>query len=152
MISVSKYNNLVAHLVNEIPGLRHYILAVREEQFKEKVKNISRDQLPLLLAVIPSADGIGDHDNYSDRDNFLMFVLTKRDGSDKTDATMVNDFETTQSIAMTIKHKLIEISGDCEASFHAELEHLMIDSFHVDPEFNFLGFDGWSLTFSCRSY
>lgn len=152
MIRIRTFKELMAHLVDEIAGLNHYIVAVREEQFKEKVKDLSTDQMPLLLAVIPSADGEGDHDNYSDRDNYLMFVLTRRESSDKNDDNMIDDYESTQDAMLAIKDKLIEIAADCSSPYHQEMEHLIVDSFHMDPEFNFQGFDGWSCTFVCKTY
>ena len=152
MISVNNFKNLTEHLVSEIDGLNHSIVTVQEEHFHKKAKDLTTDQMPLLLAVIPSADGEGDHDNYSDRDNFLMFVLTRREGSDRNDANLIQDYHDTQQAILAIKHKLIEISGDCDAEFHQVMQHLIIDSFHFDPEYNFNGWDGWSCTFVNKRY
>lgn len=152
MIGVRLYKNLVSGLVDDIPELKHYIVAVREEQFKDKIKDLTSSQMPLLLAVIPSSDGEGTRDNYSDRDNYLMFILTKRNASDKNNDTMIDDFELTQNITMAIKEKLIEIASDCTHDHHTAMEHLSVESFHIDPEYNFHGFDGWVMSFISQVY
>ncbi len=147
MISVNKFKELVIHLVASIDGINHHVITVQEDHFHKKAKDLTTDQMPLLLAVIPSADGEGDHDNYGDRDNFLMFVLTRREGSDRNDDNMITDYHDTQQAIMAIKEKLIEISENCDSEFHPDLQNLALDSFHMDPEYNFNGWDGWSMTF-----
>lgn len=149
----SRFRDFAQYLVDNIEGLNHKVVTVKEEHFKQYAKDIDPSKLPLLLAVIPSLDGDGpDADNYSDEEAHLMFVLTNRAASDRTPENEISDYDLTYEITQAIKDLTIDNSAECERPFHPELQHLVIKSFHLDPEYNFMGFDGYSISFRVKTY
>ena len=146
MINVKTYREYFERAVSEIPELQGCIVVAAEEALAKKIKDI--DSFPLLVAVIPSADPhTFDSDNFSDSNIALLFVLTRRGKSNYTEETFLDDLETTQGIISQLKLLMIADMQDCSSAGHPVMKNLDPGSFHQDPEYNYLGCDGWSLSF-----
>lgn len=88
-----------------------------------------------------------DSDSVLESNQCLVFILGKRPVSDKTDDTLISDMSITQSAMQQLKNLMLADRNDCDAEFHDVMKRLNVMSLHQDPEYNYLGCDGWSLSF-----
>ncbi len=80
MIKPSDYKSYWNHALEEIDGLKASFIVATEAGLSKKIKDISSDQLPFLVAVLPSADPKSpDVDNQVEENQTIIFVLTKRE-------------------------------------------------------------------------
>ena len=146
MINVKTYKNYWQDMVNRLSDLKESVLVANEAQLKEKIDDL--DDFPVLVATIPSADGKAtDVDNKKEVTNCLIFILKKVAASDRTDDSYIDDMQLMQQMIEEIEDKMEADKTDCDSSWHDLLKHLDVASYHIDPEFNYLGCDGWSLSF-----
>lgn len=148
MIGISTYTDYWKHCVEEIDSLKSYHVVATEEGMGKKIKDISSDQFPALIAVIPSATPhTSDVDSVIERNQALIFILIRRAAADKSDTVFTADMDLTQSVMKAVKQLLTDDHTDCDSKFHVTMKRLKVESFHQDPEYNYLGCDGWSLSF-----
>ena len=150
MVNISTYRDYWDNMVSRITNLKAAYLVATETQLQKKVSDIS--DYPVLVATIPSADPDSkDEDNIKETNTGLIFVLKKVPDSDRTDANYVTDMELMQDIVKAIKDNMLDDKTNCNATYHDLMSNLNEKSFHQDPEYNYLGHDGWSLSFKFGS-
>lgn len=148
MILVQRFKEYFDHCVDDIKALKSAHIVATEEGLGQKIKDIGIDQIPFLVAVIPSADPDSrDTDSVKEKNMSVLFVLTKRDPQDKDESSFINDMGHTQDITKLVKTMMKDDKDDCDAKFHDVMKYLDVNSMHQDPEYNYLGCDGWSLSF-----
>lgn len=146
MVDIRAYYYYWKDMVGRIPNLEGAYLVATEAQLQKKVSNIA--DYPIIVATIPSADPDSkNEDNTGEKNTGLIFVLKKVAESDRTDDSYIDDMARMQTIMKLIKEIMLEDKVDCEASHHEIMRFLDENSFHQDPEYNYLGHDGWSLSF-----
>jgi len=142
MISITTYRDYWKEMVNRIDGLEDTTLVANEAQLKNKLTKEVR--YPLLVATVPSADPDSHNaDNTGEKNSALIFVLEKVAASDRDSDNYVATMEKLQQIMKKVKEAMIEDFENCLMP----MKELEIQSFHQDPEYNYLGHDGWSLSF-----
>ncbi len=147
MIRVRDYNNYFEQMCCWIQGLNGFVLVSGEAQFGEYIRQKSTSDFPLLIALIPSADSIAhDPDNILETATCLIYVMKKVESSDQTADSFLDTMEETQQIMQAIKEKMRADRGRHEIFSHL-LERIDLSRMHTDPEYNYLGCNGWSLSF-----
>lgn len=150
MISIKKYKQYWEHILTEVPDLKAMALVATEEGLGKKIKD--QKDFPLLVVIIPSSDPRSpDPDNIRELNQGIIFILYHRAASDQTDDNYVEDMDNTQLIMKAVKEAMHTDMAECELEFHPEMKELDTNSFHMDPEYNFLGCHGWSLSFQFLS-
>lgn len=146
MVNIKTYRAYWEEMVNRIEELKASYLVANEAQLKDVAGNI--DEYPILVATVPSANPDSrDSDNTAEINTGLLFVLKKVAASDRTDDTYLDDMELMQDILKDVKELMAADYEDCDVAGHAVMHSLQVNSFHQDPEYNYLGHDGWSLSF-----
>lgn len=142
MINIKTYRQYWIDMVTRITGLEGQIIVANEAQLKNKLtKNV---KYPLLVITVPSANPASrDADNVIENNTGLIFLLTKVAASDRDVDNYVNTMESLQNIMKNIKEAMTDDLARCKAP----MTQLDVRSFHEDPEYNYLGHDGWSLSF-----
>ena len=150
MIDFTTYKNYWEGIKSRIPEIKSVLTVATEHHLSKSIKDIS--EFPLLVAVIPSADPVSrDIDNVKEMNTALIFVLTKLAESDTTDETYTAAMQQTQEAMKLVKNTIAADFADCDSAYHNVMERLDVNSFHQDPEYNYLGCNGWSLSFKFKS-
>lgn len=148
MISITRFKEYWAHCANDLKAINSYHVVPTEEALGKKINNLKKTDFPVLVAVIPSSNPKSmDSDSVLESNQCLVFILGKRPVSDKTDDTLISDMSITQSAMQQLKNLMLADRNDCDAEFHDVMKRLNVMSLHQDPEYNYLGCDGWSLSF-----
>jgi len=145
MVNISSLLSLAENLKNNTE-LNHVIWVTTESELSKKLPKASLTSFPALVVVTPSYDSKGsDRESIRDITSLIFFILSKQSHQNIKEEELVMDMDKTLSICKQIE--TILISGfpnqdTCYISNHVDPE-----SFHIDPEFNYLGCNGWSMTF-----
>jgi len=142
MINIKTYRQYWIDMVTRITGLEDQIIVANEAQLKNKLtKNV---KYPLLVATVPSSNPASlDAYNVKESNTGFIFILTKVAASDRDNDSYINTMESLQVVMKNIKEAMTEDFEQCKAP----MSQLDVRSFHEDPEYNYLGHDGWSLSF-----
>lgn len=144
MVPIRQFKSYFETFKTAIYGINTFLLVTKEDDFAAKIKNINPEDFPAMIVVIPSADGNSQNvDNYKDKNTSVAYVLTKTDPISTTDDEKLSILETNQQIIEMVKEKMI---SDASVPGHM-LYRLDLNSLHTDPEYNYMGCNGWSLGF-----
>jgi hypothetical protein len=146
MIKLTDYSAYWKDMVSRVSALKQAILVTDESHLKDYLTK--NPQYPLLVATIPSAGSISrDADSYTEKNNALIFVITKVAASDRTAASYLSSMTELQTVISAVKNLMLADFATCENTMHEFMQRLDVGSFNQDPEYNYLGHDGWSLSF-----
>lgn len=139
----------LANLIKQHTGIAHYEWVTTESQLSKKLGDLKATQFPLLVVVTPSyGTDARDHDNVRDIPQMLFFVLKRNKFQSATAATEIADADETLEISRQLKSYLINgFPGQHDCVIPAAIEP---NSFNIDPEWNYLGCDGWSISFQMK--
>lgn len=148
MINITTLKQFATRLVAETE-LTKYILVTNEGQLSKRVQDLKQTDFPLLVVVIPSYDAAAiDRDNFKLLTQMLMFVLKRDRFQGQKPELLEEDMEETLSITETIIQTFMAgfDVADCTIP-----EMIVPGSYHIDPEVNFLGCNGWSISFQLKN-
>ena len=143
MIRITDFNNLLAQMIAAIqpdnPAVAGFILVANEKHMVRKLG----DKPGIQIAVtIPSADPeTVDEDNVAENNIFWMFILEKVDPGSMDEADELGHYQKIQDVVKAIKNWL----RDQKLAGNEFLEYLNLNSIHTDPEYQFGGWNGWSI-------
>lgn len=139
MIRITDFNSLIAEMVQAIPEVSGYVLVANEKHLVRKLN----DKTGIQLAVtIPSADPeTVNEDSVAENNIFWMFILEKVDPGSLSDTEELEHYQKTQDVAGAVKNWL----RDKKLEGNEYLEYLNLHSLHTDPEYQFGGWNGWSI-------
>lgn len=144
MIPVSKYKEYFRLAVASIDALRDMVTVVDENHLSKVVKEKTSDNYPMLVVVYPSATTRAQNaDSIMGHNTGLLFVLLPMQDRSRSD----HDYEKELQQASTIMTQLLgKMRLDMEACDF--MSQLHTDGIRVEPEYNFVGHIGVSITFS----
>jgi hypothetical protein len=149
-MNITELKALGQKCVDAIAELKQDVWVTTESELSRKVPNLRADDFPLLVMVTPSFDVEGqDADNVRDVAQLLFFVLKKGGFQSEKESTQEADMNETLLIIQQIKSYLLNgfpAVEDCSLP-----NHIVPHSFHIDPEFNYLGCNGWSMSFQIKT-
>lgn len=149
MINITQLKQLAEQCVADT-ALAHAEWVTTESELSRKVPNLKTNHFPLLVYVTPSFDPEGkDADNMKEVASMLFFVLKNGRFQSEKESTQQADMDETLSIIKDLKQYLINgfpSNPDCVVP-NGVIPH----SFHIDPEFNYLGCNGWSMSFQIKT-
>jgi len=142
MIRITDFNTLLTEMVISIPTLEGHVLVANE---KHLVKRLG-DKAGIWLGVtIPSADPeTVNEDNVSENNIVWIFILEKVDPGSLTEPEELAHYQKIQDVATAVKNWL----RDRKLDGNEFLEYLNLQSIHTDPEYQFGGWNGWSINFN----
>ena len=148
MITISNLITL-AQRIQAATAINHFEWVTTESHLTKKLQSLKASQFPLLVVVTPSyaVDGI-DPDSTKDISQMLFFVLKRNQAQGATPATEAADADETLAIVNQIKTYLLNgFPGVSDCIFPDAIEP---NSINIDPEWNYLGCDGWSISFQIK--
>lgn len=145
-MNITQLISLGDSCVNHIALLKKHLWVTTESELSKKIQSLKVSDFPLLVTVTPSFDSKGrDNDDVQNIAQMLFFVLTKGGFQSEKSNTIQLDMDTTFLIASQIQQLLLSgIPGD---DLCVMPNKIIQNSFHIDPEFNYLGTNGWSISF-----
>lgn len=142
----SYFKNDIKNAIDEISEV---FIVANESQLSDKIKSITKSQI-FLVVIVPSADINAESvDDIKKNNSCLLYVLKFYNSKDKTSTDFENAMEETQDVLVAIEDKMTD---DVNTAAHGNCPHIMHyfdpNNMHEDPEYNFLGCNGWSLSFN----
>lgn len=142
MIQITDLNNLLTEMVTDISGLSGYVLVANENHL---VKRLGDKKGVWLGVTIPSADpSTANEDNVAESNIVWIFVLEKVDPGSMTIEKELEHYQKIQLLTTAVKKWLRNKKLDGNEF----LEYLNLKSIHTDPEYQFGGWNGWSINFN----
>jgi len=131
--------------------LANFSWVTTEGELSRKIGQLAASDFPLLVVVTPSFSTLApDADNVQHIAAQLFFILANGRFQNETQASLQADMDLTLSIAMAIKSFLINgFPNQPHCPFQGTV---FPDSFNLDPEYNFLGCNGWSMSFQSKYF
>jgi hypothetical protein len=148
MISIKTYHDYFDSIVERSAALKSFRLVSNEAQMQSCIRDMPTSGFPALIALVPSADSVAQNiDSILEVNSCLIYVVSKIDSTTETNANFLANMETTQGILVQIKNFMLSDRSQ-HSVFNHLLERVDINGMHTDPEYNYLGANGWSLSFS----
>jgi hypothetical protein len=151
MLRIRALNDYYTACLEKIGSLKHYILVSTEAELGQRIRDLADDNFPLLVVVIPSADTIAiGADNVISANTCLLYVLQKADITSADSESFLDQMELTQELLREIIGQMIadrfDANGRCQLMSRLDLNRM-----HIDPEYNYYGCNGWSLSFNLQT-
>ena len=152
MIPVREYHDFWQSLYPEFPAISFCLEVDDETELAFRIKEISSDEL-FLVVVTPFADlSSTDEDNLGDVDTCLIYVIMKVDPANQSDEDRLNERELTQNTINAIRRRMLELQTSNENTAETRMMRQMVrGKQHIDRERNYLGCNGYSLSFSLKT-
>jgi hypothetical protein len=80
-----------------------------------------------------------------------VYSLEKVSRNNLDEEDLVTAQELTQGKIKSIKQLIMAEAADCDAEYHLICRDIDLNRMHTDPEYNFLGCDGYSLSFKLNT-
>ena len=149
MVNIKDYIAYLQKYPESITAIKKIIFVVNESQLTDYMRNLKKEDFPLMIIVIPSADAQSpDPDNICEMNHGLIYILKKFDATGYTPQKMIDDFDETQQVMELVKEKWYD---DAHSECNPITGNLDAGSFHMDPEYNYLGCNGWSVSFKFQT-
>ena len=152
MIPVRKYKALWDFIASQIHAIDTVLMVDDETELANKIKEVE-DRSIILVVITPLSDiNAADEDNYGDVDTCLIYLLQKVDPRDESDEDIMNERELTQNTMTAIRILMLDLEGRCDGTDAARIMKQVIrGKQHVDRERNYLGCNGYSLSFGIKT-
>lgn len=148
MINISQLI-LLAQRIKDNTAVAHFEWVTTESHLSKKMNELKLSQFPLLVVVTPSYNvDAQNSDNVKDISQMLFFVLKRNQYQGANPASEAADADQTLAIVQQIKTFLLNgFPNVRDCIFPSAMEP---NSINIDPEWNYLGCDGWSLSFQIK--
>lgn len=146
MIRITDFSELltlmVADIQKTIPELKGFGLVANENHL---VRRLSDKPGVWLGVTIPSSDPeTVNEDSVAENNIVWIFILEKKDPGSLTATAELTHYQKLQDITTAVKNWL----RDKKLDGNEFLEYLNLQSLHTDPEYQFGGWNGWSINFN----
>lgn len=146
MIRITDFSELltlmVADIQKTIPELKGFVLVANENHL---VRRLSDKPGVWLGVTIPSSDPeTVNEDSVAENNIVWIFILEKKDPGSMDAADELEHYQKIQDVTAAVKNWL----RDKKLEGNEFLEYLNLQSIHTDPEYQFGGWNGWSINFN----
>ncbi len=161
MIPVRQYRDFWKYIAEEIDIIECVHMVDDESELSQKIKDFE-DRHTYLVVVTPSADLVADNeDNHGDIDTCVIYVLMKIDPRDETSGDIMFERESTQNTMKSVRTMMLELeNGQGSDQYYSDekyraasdlMKQIVRGKQHVDRERNYLGCNGYSLSFGIKT-
>lgn len=152
MVPIQIFESFWLHIA-QLTRIDHVLMVSDEAELQNLIKEIA-DKETILVAVIPSSDsGADGQDNIMESDPCVIFVVEKIDPKEYTYAELLSVRESTQGLMTSVKLQMKAHALDTDHNDTGTMltRRLDFSKMHTEPEYNYLGCTGWSLSFLLKS-
>ncbi len=153
MVPVRDYKSFFDYLASQITEINQVFCVDDETELSKKISEVGNEDV-ILVAPFPSADlDQMDEDNLGDVDQCIVYVLQKIDLRNVTDDEVMDERALTQQIMTRLRELMFSLAAewDNQTSYTRLMKQMIRGKQHVDRERNYLGCNGYSLSFSLRT-
>lgn len=151
MIKIGEFKTYLQTFVTRIEAITKVKLVTTENQLVKYINDFEDTDI-VLVGIIPSADSKGrDVDNLIEMETVLLFILGKINSSSQNEDDEFSKMETFQNTITALKSLLVADKENTEIECTL-MKGLDLNSIHTDPEYNYLGCNGYSLAFNIISH
>jgi hypothetical protein len=152
MVRVREYKALWEYIQSTVPGITHLFMVDDESELTSKISQVSDGDI-ILVVVFPSTDSQAfDEDNFDDVDSCVIFLLQKIEQRNIDDADLLIERERTQNLLTSIRLAMYNLMIHHLNSTNHHIMHKLVEGKqHIDRERNYLGCNGWSLSFALNT-
>lgn len=144
MITITRLTEFSEAAVDNCDNLKSWEVVSSESELKDIIERVSA--WPLLVTVLPSANGKdGNPDNRAE-DNQMLFFVLKPIRESMTKDQRLELWELTQTAMAELK-TFIHSNMWPGTDFHDILWDAKFENRSQDPEYNLVDCSGWSLVF-----
>ena len=149
MLSIKKLELYGESLKERIQGINHFLLLSEMVELEDSIKNLTQNQFPVLIFIEPSGDSAGNEDSQVWNWPCFAYVLKKFDHTHETYRSRINTKASLQDLIQLVNDTMLaDMHNHQPDSDHIHLMHrLQPSGMHIDPENDFLGCTGYSLSF-----
>lgn len=146
MISASKLNAILEELKNAIPGIKSNRIVVDQEHFATLVNEMFADEFPCILGVLPDAKMTSRSlDDQKFNNSLLFFFVKKVDEKDRaSELTTIEVYGETIALVDAFFEHVYSSASSAPCNVLSKIEWNSVD---VQPEYNFVSCDGYSVAF-----
>jgi len=146
MIAITKYRELLDFLgANTKFGFEVIKLARTEDELAKIIKDVDDY---MLIGIVPSSDTIaGGVDNIIENDTIVLYIIHKVSDRDRDDSQIEADITIAQQYVYDIKYMLQNLYDHFDHPLNSLVRKIDFNSMHTDPEYNYMGCDGYSISF-----
>ncbi|MEI6577693.1 MAG: hypothetical protein WCO63_16070 [Bacteroidota bacterium] len=151
MIGIASFKTYFDSIVSRLAGIKSITLISAEADFALAIRNLPVTRFPAMLLIVPSADSIAaTPDSVFEVSTCLLYIIQKVEASDQTPALFLEVLSNTQALMASVKTLMAADKGTHSITPH--LTHdINLNAMHTDPEYNFFGCHGWSLSFTINN-
>ena len=152
MIAVRKYKAFWDYIATQITEITRVLVVDDESELAKKISDIE-DKAIFLVAVIPFADlQAMDEDNLGDVDTCVMYILQKVDPRDENEEDIMTERSNTQELMNRVRRLMLDLEERCDGTDQSRLmKQVVRGKQHIDRERNYLGCNGYSLSFGIKT-
>ena len=146
MIKIREYQTYWESIKSRIPAINSCYIVSHQDQIEGKIRQVVAGEI-VMLVIVPSADTDAlSIDCVRENNVCLIYLLKKISLPNSDDSIFVNEMEEVQDLTTSIKTMMLADQGE-----HKEphfMHNFDPDKMHMDPEYNFFGCNGWSVSFT----
>lgn len=147
MIKLLQLRDLANDAVHHLPGLRKMIYVVDEAHLSKQLKDMPSEDFPILVTVIPShSSNANNADNIRWNTSLLFFVLSKINRKQNTPDDVIEYYHSLQSL--TLDFAMWMMDQKFSEQHCGLLKDLQESGIQIEPEYNYFGCDGYSISFN----
>jgi hypothetical protein len=152
MIAVLDYKAFWEYIAAAVQGITSVKTVGDIRELEKFLKDMPENEVN-LIAVLPSSDtDYTNLDNKQETDNSVVYLLKKTNASDMTENDLLMMRVQTQQQMTAVKEKLYTMAMDMDSTNKNILMARRLQPlFHTDPEYDFLGCNGWSISFKWKT-
>ena len=152
MVRVREYKILWEYIKSIVSGIDHLFMVDDETELTDRISQLSDGDISLVV-VYPSTDSQAfDEDNIPEVDSCVIFILQKIEQRNIDDADLLDEREATQELLAAIRQCMYDLMiNHSDDSNHRIMHRLIEGKQHIDRERNYIGCNGWSLSFSLKT-
>jgi hypothetical protein len=146
MISPDVFKQILVDGALEVPQLKKAITVVNEDHFRAATKELTKEDYPLVVGMVPSATRIGQRDGKIWRNVWMIYVLHASDYG----SLNLTDHDTQSLLSWEAAQEFVGyLDGLSETDCHVLARYN--GNVDIDPEYNWNEHDGWSLVIHLES-
>jgi len=153
MVPIRQYRTFWEFVQLRIPEIKTVKVVSAEVQMQNFISEVQTDDV-LLIAVIPSSETEASSvDDLEALSPCYIFVLKKTTRADMDEEDRFSDQEVTQAIMNSIMELMWSLAEDFDHNdqYSRLMRRLNLNKMRVDPEYDTLGCNGWSLSFTLKT-
>lgn len=147
MITINQLRELSKQAVDHVVGLNKMVPVIDEAHLSKQIKDKQEEDFPLLVTVIPShSSQATDPDNIRWNSPLLFFILKKINRKVNTPDDIFDYYHELQEVTK----RFIDWMKDQKFTdqYCGLLKDLQEDGIQIEPEYNYFGCDGYSISFN----